>query len=65
MVLSASPRKAVPLASGDDWEQSGSSSKVAWITRRAFFCGVVVESERGKEISEGSLKLMYTMLCEV
>jgi hypothetical protein len=57
MVLSASPRKAVPLASGDDREQSG-SCKVASITRRVFFCGVVVESEGGKEISEGSSKLV-------
>jgi len=65
MVLSASPRKAVPLASGDGWEQSGSGSKVASITRRAFFCGVVVESEGGKEISEGSSKLVHIMPCEV
>jgi hypothetical protein len=54
MVLSASPRKAVPLASGDDREQS----KVASVTRRIFFCGVVVESEERKEISEGSSGLL-------
>jgi hypothetical protein len=58
MVLSTSPRKAVPLASGDDWEQSGSTSKVASITRRVFFCGVVVESEGGKAISEGPSVLL-------
>jgi protein ECT2 len=57
MVLSTSPRKAVPLASGDDWKQS-SPSKVASITRRMFFCGVVVESEGGKEISEGASHLL-------
>jgi hypothetical protein len=57
MVLSTSPRKAVPLASGDDWEQS-SPSKVASTTRRMFFCGVVVESEGGKEISEGASHLL-------
>lgn len=50
MVLSTSPRKVVPLASGDDRE----TSKVAPVTRRAFFCGVVVESEGGNAISEGS-----------
>ena len=52
MVLSASPRKAVPLASGDDWEQQPGSTTST--TRRVFFCGVVVESEAGKAISEGS-----------
>jgi protein ECT2 len=61
MVLSTSPRKAVPLASGDDWVQS-SPSKVAVITRRVFFCGVVAESEGGKEISEGALHLLVQWL---
>lgn len=59
MVLSPSPRKAVPLASGDDWEKpSSTSSKVASTTRRVFFCGVVVESEEGKAINEGSSNLL-------
>ncbi len=53
MVLSTSPRKAVPLASGDDWEKLASPSKAPSVTRRVFFCGVVVESEEGKAISEG------------
>jgi len=57
MVLSTSPRKAVPLASGDDWQQAG-PSKVASITRCVFFCGVVVESEGGKEISEGPSNML-------
>ncbi|KAI0304176.1 hypothetical protein BC826DRAFT_215583 [Russula brevipes] len=61
MVLSASPRKAVPLASGDDWEQSSSTSKVASITRRVFFCGVVVESEGGKAISEDVQELVASL----
>lgn len=54
MVLSTSPRKAVPLASGDD-------SKVASVTRRAFFCGVVVESEGGNAISEDVQELVASL----
>ncbi|KAI0004943.1 hypothetical protein BJV74DRAFT_315564 [Russula compacta] len=57
MVLSASPRKAVPLASGDGCEPS----KVASITRRAFFCGVVVESEGGNAISEDVQELVASL----
>jgi hypothetical protein len=64
MVLSTSPRKVVPLASGDDWESS-SPSKVASVTRRAFFCGVVVESEGGNAISEGSSNLQRIVVSEV
>jgi protein ECT2 len=58
MVLSTSPRKAVPLASGDD-------SKVASVTRRAFFCGVVVESEGGNAISEGPSNLQHVVVSDV
>ncbi|KAF8505702.1 hypothetical protein F5888DRAFT_1604130 [Russula emetica] len=57
MVLSTSPRKAVPLASGDDWE----TPKVASVTRRAFFCGVVVESEGGNAISEDVQELVASL----
>jgi protein ECT2 len=64
MILSTSPRKAVPLASGDDWEQQpGSISKVASTTRRVFFCGVVVESEQGMPISEGSSNSLSKSAC--
>ena len=62
MVLSTSPRKAVPLASGDDCDQSSSLSKVPSVTRRAFFCGVVVESEGGNAISEGSSDLQHVAI---
>ena len=61
MVLSTSPRKAVPLASGDDRE----TSAMALVTRRAFFCGVVVESEGGNAISEGSSNLQHVMVSDV
>ncbi|KAH9062771.1 hypothetical protein EDB87DRAFT_1605796 [Lactarius vividus] len=61
MVLSTSPRKAVPLASGDDWEKLASPSKVPSVTRRVFFCGVVVESEEGKAISEDVQELVASL----
>ncbi|KAF8484833.1 hypothetical protein DFH94DRAFT_716365 [Russula ochroleuca] len=61
MILSTSPRKAVPLASGDGWDQSSSSSKGPPVTRRAFFCGVVVESEGGNAISEDVQELVASL----
>lgn len=64
MILSTSPRKAVPLASGDDWQKLGSPSKAPSLTRRAFFCGVVVESEEGNAISEGQLTRLYGSACQ-
>ncbi|KII94880.1 hypothetical protein PLICRDRAFT_33706 [Plicaturopsis crispa FD-325 SS-3] len=47
MALSASPRKVVPLASGDDWQPSRSNSSGHNVTKRVFFCGLVVESPDG------------------
>ncbi|KAF8272500.1 hypothetical protein EI94DRAFT_1718171 [Lactarius quietus] len=61
MVLSTSPRKAVPLASGDDWDRPVSPSKGPSVTRRAFFCGVVVESEEGNTISEDVQELVASL----
>jgi hypothetical protein len=52
-MLSTSPRKTIPLALGDDWEPGVSSSKPPSITKRIFFCGVVVESEGSGDLSEG------------
>ncbi|KZT29298.1 hypothetical protein NEOLEDRAFT_1175007 [Neolentinus lepideus HHB14362 ss-1] len=40
MALNASPRKVVPLSTGDDWDSSSGPS----LTRSVFFCGVVVET---------------------
>jgi hypothetical protein len=53
MALNASPRKVVPLATGDESrpkpDYSGSQT-----TTRVFFCGVVVEgSESGRRLPEG------------
>ena len=54
MLLSSSPRKQVPLNSGDDDWESGPSSRPATVTKRVFFCGVVVENDDGVELSEGA-----------
>jgi hypothetical protein len=54
MALSTSPRKVVPLATGDDWKPPKSSSSGPAFTKRVFFCGVVVEgSENGRRLPEG------------
>ncbi|KAJ3989615.1 hypothetical protein F5890DRAFT_1400587 [Lentinula detonsa] len=56
MALVNSPRKQIPLATGDqtrprDFAPIASHSH----TKRVFFCGVVVEgSENGRELSEGT-----------
>lgn len=48
MALSHSPRKVVPLASGDDWvPRPRVRSAVPTVTKRVFFCGVVVEGSEG------------------
>ena len=57
MALSSSPRKVVPLSGGDGWEPHSmqlSASSGPSVTRRAFFCGVVVEGPQdGEDLSEG------------
>ncbi|KAI0035678.1 hypothetical protein K488DRAFT_42843, partial [Vararia minispora EC-137] len=57
MILSTSPRKTVPLASGDDWKP-GTSSRSSSVTKRIFFCGVVVENEGNAELSEDVRELV-------
>lgn len=55
MALSTSPRKVVPLASGDDSRPRKDSSDPS-VTKRVFYCGVVVEgSENGRRLPEGTL----------
>ncbi|VDB90118.1 unnamed protein product [Peniophora sp. CBMAI 1063] len=58
MLLSTSPRKQVPLASGDDDWESGPSSRPAAVTKRVFYCGVVVENDDGVELSEDVRELI-------
>lgn len=56
MALSHSPRKLVPLTVGDE-RPSSSRFKPTQprLTRRVFFCGVVVENaEHGQELSPGA-----------
>ena len=59
MALSSSPRKlVVPLASGDE-PRSRNLSVVPSITKRVFYCGVVVEgSENGRRLPEGTCHLL-------
>ncbi|KAG5653030.1 hypothetical protein H0H81_002652 [Sphagnurus paluster] len=53
MALSSSPRKVVPLASGDDYSRPRKDSAGHGVTKRVFFCGVVVEgSENGRRLPE-------------
>ena len=58
MAISTSPRKVVPLHPGDDYESRVtrpiSLAGPPALTRRAFFCGVVVEGPSdGMDLSEG------------
>lgn len=54
MSLANSPRKQVPLATGDEIRPRDFVSTPS-TTKRVFFCGVVVEgSENGKELSDGT-----------
>jgi hypothetical protein len=54
MALSHSPRKVVPLATGDEWKPTKSNSSDTHVTKRVFFCGVVVEgSESGRRLPQG------------
>ncbi|KAF8826901.1 hypothetical protein HHX47_DHR5000592 [Lentinula edodes] len=55
MALASSPRKQIPLATGDETRPRDLTPTVSPShTKRVFFCGVVVEgSENGKELTEG------------
>ncbi|KAJ3859197.1 hypothetical protein EV359DRAFT_51220 [Lentinula novae-zelandiae] len=55
MALASSPRKQIPLATGDETRPRDLAPTVSPShTKRVFFCGVVVEgSENGKELTEG------------
>ena len=52
MALNNSPRKVVPLASGDDTTPRKRVETA--VTKRVFYCGVVVEGcEGGKRLPDG------------
>ncbi|CCL98268.1 uncharacterized protein FIBRA_00262 [Fibroporia radiculosa] len=63
MALSHSPRKVVPLATGDDMiPRIRAKSTVQSNTKRVFFCGVVVEgSDGGREIAEDVQDLIASL----
>jgi len=53
MALNSSPRKVVPLSSGEEWRSRPKS--LPTITKRAFFCGVIVESPAsGRDYSDSA-----------
>ncbi|KAJ7283948.1 RhoGEF domain-containing protein [Mycena rebaudengoi] len=63
MALSSSPRKIVPLATGDESRPRVESSSAPGLTKRVFFCGVVVEgSENGRRLPEGAASIMFCIL---
>ena len=64
MALSQSPRKLVPLAMEDEHvPRPKPKSASANITKRVFFCGVVVEgTEGGRELSHGASARMHGVL---
>ncbi|KAF8622083.1 hypothetical protein AX15_007227 [Amanita polypyramis BW_CC] len=63
MALSTSPRKTIPLASGDSSRPRSRSSAAATtsLTKRVFFCAVVVEgSENGRRLPEEIQELVLS-----
>ncbi|KAL1722372.1 hypothetical protein EV715DRAFT_247584 [Schizophyllum commune] len=61
MALSSSPRKLqIPLSTGDETRNDGSSS--FGVTKRAFFCGVVIEgSENGRRLPDDVQDLVLSL----
>ena len=65
MALSQSPRKVVPLAMEDEHvPRPKPRSAGSNVTRRVFYCGVVVEgTEGGRQLSQGALLAMTRLNC--
>ncbi|KAG5341935.1 hypothetical protein C0989_006778 [Termitomyces sp. Mn162] len=64
MALGSSPRKVVPLASGDDLlkTRARKDSSGPSVTKRVFYCGVVVEgSENGKRVPDDIQDLVLSL----
>jgi hypothetical protein len=56
MALSASPRKVVPLSGGNDWSTPATMAAPS-VTKRVFFCGVVMENISTRQAySQGTLQ---------
>ncbi|KAJ7228502.1 RhoGEF domain-containing protein [Mycena pura] len=61
MALSTSPRKVIPLSTGEE-TRSRCESIAPGLTKRVFFCGVVVEgSESGRRLPEGIQDLVLSL----
>ncbi|KAJ7498756.1 RhoGEF domain-containing protein [Mycena latifolia] len=61
MALSSSPRKVVPLSTGEEF-RSRCESSAPGLTKRVFFCGVVVEgSESGRRLPEDIQDLVLSL----
>ncbi|KAJ7929939.1 RhoGEF domain-containing protein [Mycena leptocephala] len=61
MALSSSPRKIIPLSTGDE-TRSRCESSAPGHTKRVFFCGVVVEgSENGRRLPEDIQDLVLSL----
>ncbi|KAJ7129503.1 hypothetical protein C8R44DRAFT_79844 [Mycena epipterygia] len=61
MALSSSPRKIIPLSTGDEF-RSRCESSAPGLTKRVFFCGVVVEgSENGRRLPEDIQDLVLSL----
>ncbi|KAK0230941.1 hypothetical protein IW262DRAFT_1341270 [Armillaria fumosa] len=62
MALSTSPRKVIPLATGDEARHRQEPLGPGLSTKRVFFCGVVVEgSESGKRLPEEIQDLVLSL----
>ncbi|KAJ7276557.1 hypothetical protein B0H12DRAFT_1085926 [Mycena haematopus] len=61
MALSTSPRKIIPLSTGEE-TRSRCESSAPGLTKRVFFCGVVVEgSEHGRRLPEDIEDLVLSL----
>ncbi|KAG6831397.1 hypothetical protein H0H92_010999 [Tricholoma furcatifolium] len=62
MALSSSPRKVVPLASGDDLPRARKDSSGPSVTKRVFYAGIVVEgSENGRRLPDEIQDLVLSL----
>ncbi|KAI0082531.1 hypothetical protein K474DRAFT_1655326 [Panus rudis PR-1116 ss-1] len=62
MALSQSPRKTIPLATGDEDRPPLRSRTSPALTRRAFYCGVVVENAgHGRELPQEVQELVASL----